>query len=235
MKQYITLLAFFLFAIISFTTLVMPQVQAQTTLADFNPFGSGGIKCIYFTTGTKAQDLPAGCTKDTGLLNRVESLLYLLAPAFAVIGIMFGGYKMMQDGYDAKGDGIKIIKGSIVGLLIVMSAFFIRDLVYTVLNGTFNQQGGQANTINNAGVQAILKLLRTVAYDFLVPIGTPIAVTFVILGGYQLITAGGNAKQIDRGISTIRNAILGFIVIVFAAAIISISQNLFAGLLGTIK
>ena len=218
---------FFIFAV----TVLVPVSQAQT-LKDFNPFAGGGINCLYFFPSNNVQQ---GCTKDTAILNRVEGLMYNLAPAFAVIGVMLGGYNMMQDGYESKGKGLKYIQGSIIGLMVVYSAFFIRDLVYTVLNGTFNSTGATANSINNAGVQSVIKLLRTVAYDILVPIGTPIAVGFVIWGGYLLITAAGDPKRVSKGIDTIRNAVLGFLVIVFAAAIISISQNIFGGLLGTIK
>lgn len=214
------------------STIIAPLSLAQgISIQDFNPFKGGGIACLYYfqTNNTNAK-----CNQETGLLNRIEALLFNLAPAFAVIGIMLGGYNMMQDGYEAKGKGLKYIQGSIIGLLIVYSAFFIRNLVYQVLNGTFNTNGATATTINNVGVQAILKLLRTIAYDILVPIGTPIAVGFVIWGGYLLITAAGDPKKVSQGISAIRNAIVGFLVIVFAAAIISISQNIFAGLLGSI-
>jgi hypothetical protein len=214
-------------------TVLTPMTLAQgISLKDFNPFGSGGISCLYYF---KTGNTNTKCTEETGLLNRIEGLLLNLSPALAVVGIMLGGYNMMQEGYEAKGKGIKLVQGSIVGLLIVVSARFVRDLSFTVLNGTFNASGATASTINNAGVQAILKILRTVAYDILVPIGTPVAVGFVIWGGYQLITAGGDAKKVATGIQAIRNAIIGFLVIVFAAAIISISQNIFGGLLGTIK
>lgn len=210
-----------------------PMVMAQVTLNSFNPFGAGGIKCLYFYQG--GANNPSGCTKDTGLLNRVESLLLSLAPAFAVLGVMYGGYNMMQDGIDVKGKGIKIVQGSIVGLMVIYAAVFIRDLTYTVINGTFNSAGGNANTINNTGVQAILRILRTVAYDILIPVGTPVAVGFVIVGGYMVITAAGDPKKVGTGLNTIRNAIVGFLFIVFSAALVSISQNIFGGFLGTIK
>jgi Type IV secretion system pilin len=217
---------------------------APATLESFNPFASGGIKCLYSfsqTTANKKANVsdPAigkgstgQCTKETGLLNRVESLMFILAPSFAVLGIMLGGYKMMQDGYDSKGEGMKTIRGSIIGLVIVLSAFFVRNLVYTFFNDTFTATD---LTINNEVVQVVVKLLRQIAYEFLIPIGSPIAVGFVIWGGYQLVTAGGDTKKIDSGTKTIRNAIIGFLIIVFAAALVSIAQNLLGSFYGTLN
>jgi Type IV secretion system pilin len=221
----------------------------KTTLDTFNPFGSGGIKCLYAYTGkSKTGTVVDGnigsstnkddpdkqkCTTEQGLLNRVESLLYILAPSFAVIGIMLGGYKMMQDGYDSKGEGMKTIRGAILGLVIVLTAFFVRNLIYTVFNDTFTDPEGV--TIANNSAKVIIEVIKAICYQFLIPIGSPIAVGFVIWGGYQLITAGGDAKKIDAGTKTVRNAIIGFLVIIFAAALVSISQNLLSGFFGTVQ
>jgi Type IV secretion system pilin len=216
------------------------------TLNSFNPFSGDkdGIKCLYYFSGStdpknnisnptiKNGNATGTCTKETGLLNRVESLMFIIAPSFAVLGIMLGGYKMMQDGYDAKGEGMKTIRGSILGMVIILSAFFVRNVVYSFFNSTFT--GGEL-TIASPIVNDIIKILRDICYNVLVPIGSPIAVGFVIWGGYQLITAGGDTKKIDAGTKTIRNAIIGFLVIIFAAAIVSISQNLLAGFYGTLK
>jgi hypothetical protein len=251
MKKLI-LITFGLIILISGLSAGITSNAAGATLNDFNPFGSGGIKCLYFFTGTTGDGSlnkdkianptinngkatgkgDVGCTKETGLLNRVESLMYILAPSFAVIGIMLGGYKMMQDGYDSKGEGMKTIRGSILGMVIVLSAFFVRNVIYTLFNSTFTDT---SLTIASPVVQDIVNILRRIAYDFLIPIGSPIAVGFVIWGGYQLVTAGGDTKKIDAGTKTIRNAIIGFLVIVFAAALVSIAQNLLGSFYGTLK
>jgi Type IV secretion system pilin len=246
MKKLI-LITFGLIILISGFSAGITSNAAGATLSDFNPFSKGGINCLYYfsqttslngstvsdpTLGKDGKDSPNKCTKETGLLNRVESLMFILAPSFAVLGIMLGGYKMMQDGYDSKGEGMKTIRGSIIGLAIVLSAFFVRNIVYTFFNDTFTAKD---LTINNEVVQTIVRLLRQIAYEFLIPIGSPIAVGFVIWGGYLLVTAGGDTKKIDAGTKTIRNAIIGFLVIVFAAALVSIAQNLLGSFYGTLK
>ncbi len=228
MKKILLLLAFSL----AFITFLSSAQGTGITLNDFNPLKGGGITCLYSTSNISAPTAAAtACRPENGLLNRVETLLYLLAPAFAVIGTMIGGYRIMQDGYDSKGSGIKTIKGSILGFVIVLSAFFIRDLVFRVVNGVLVTPSAD---YSNAGVKAIIDLLNTIAYQILVPIGSPIAVGFIIFGGYQLITAGGDPNQVKKGFATIQNAIIGFLVIIFAVVLVSIAQRLAGAFLRTI-
>jgi hypothetical protein len=219
MKQIFIILAL-CFTFLTFAV----SAQGTITLNDFNPLKGGGINCLYSTDRINAPTaVGTNCKPENGLLNRVETILYLLAPAFAVIGTMFGGYKIMQDGYEAKGEGMKAIKGSILGFVIVLSAFFIRDLVFNVINGVLVTPN---TNYTNAGVKVIIDLLNTIAYQILVPIGSPIAVGYVIWGGYKLITAGGDPKQVSSAFATIKNAIIGFLVIIFAVVLVSISQRL---------
>jgi Type IV secretion system pilin len=219
MKQIFLLLALSL----TFLTIAV-SAQSAITLNDFNPLKGGGITCLYSTININAPTAAGvNCKPENGLLNRIETLLYILAPAFAVIGVMVGGYRIMQDGYEAKGEGMKTIKGSILGFIIVLSAFFIRDLVFKVVNGVLVTP---STDYTNAGVKAIIDILNTIAYQILVPIGSPIAVGYIIWGGYKLITAGGDPKQVSSAFATIKNAIIGFLVIIFAVVLVSVSQRL---------
>ena len=49
-----------------------------------------------------------------------------------------------------------------------------------------------------------------------------IAVVFVIIGGYQYITSGGNEEQAEKGKKAIINAIIGLVVVMLAYAIVTI-------------
>jgi hypothetical protein len=237
MIKNIFIFAFIIFAftsIFAFSIEVKAADEKGLNLNSFNPLGNGGIRCIYaYKSAGKPIELAdkTVCTETNSLLNRVEQLLYILAPSFAVIGIMLGGYQIMQDGYESKGEGIKKIKGSIVGLVIVLTAFFVRNIVYTFFNATFNDS---KISIDNKTVDVVVNLIKDICYNILIPIGSPIAVGYVIWGGYLLITAGGDPKKVDQGTKTIKYAIVGFLVIIFAAAIISIAQNLLAGFFKTV-
>src|SRR3989344_5897315 len=49
-----------------------------------------------------------------------------------------------------------------------------------------------------------------------------LAVVFVIIGGYQYITSGGNEEQSEKGKKTLLNAVIGVVVIVMAYVIINV-------------
>ena len=56
-----------------------------------------------------------------------------------------------------------------------------------------------------------------------------LAVVFVIIGGYQYITSGGNEEQSEKGKKTLLNAVIGVVVIVMAYVIINVVINTVSG------
>jgi Type IV secretion system pilin len=226
-KQF--LLSLFLFATFAlFVGAFSVPTQAQT-LKDLNPLGQSGIKCLYYQEGASASINQDCGSKDQGLLNKVEELLFLVAPALAVISLMIGGYKYMQEGYTEKASGLKYIQGAVVGLAVVYSSYFVRNLVFQIVVGTVgtsNTAGVTAINGNNAGVSIIITILNILVYNLLIPVAVPVAVFFLILGGYKLLTAGGNPGAIGKALKTIQNALIGLGIILFSIGIISLAQNL---------
>lgn len=53
-----------------------------------------------------------------------------------------------------------------------------------------------------------------------------IAVVFVIIGGYQYLTSGGNEEQAEKGKKTLINAIIGIVVIVMSYVVINVIVNM---------
>jgi Type IV secretion system pilin len=232
-KQSIIKLAL-IFTIFGFALAISSTIFAQEALTfkSLNPFGAGqGIKCLYAAPASNTN--PPDCTEATGILNRVEGFLLYLAPAFAVIGIMIGGYKYMQEGFQAKASGAKYIEGSIAGLIIVYSAYFVRFLVYRIFigesnNGIFgtNSNGVATQFSNNSGINVIISFLSYIAQNILLPLGVPVAITFLMFGGYQLITAGGNPSKVGKGLKTIQNSLIGLVLVLFAVGIISLVSRI---------
>lgn len=74
----------------------------------------------------------------------------------------------------------------------------------------------------NKTLDAILKDLT----GFAVGLALAIAVLMIIWAGYQMLTAGGDPAQFEKGKKTIAYAVGGIIVILLAAAIIEIIKNL---------
>jgi hypothetical protein len=52
-----------------------------------------------------------------------------------------------------------------------------------------------------------------------------IALGYIILGGYELITAQGNDKSVESGKKTLTNAIIGLVIIILSYVIVSIVIN----------
>ncbi len=55
---------------------------------------------------------------------------------------------------------------------------------------------------------------------FLLALAGIVCVLFLIIGGYQYITSGGNEELASRGKKTLQNAIIGLIVIILSYTII---------------
>ncbi len=81
--------------------------------------------------------------------------------------------------------------------------------------------GSQTLTGSNGLIANVIRLLLLVA--------GALAVVFVIYGGYQYITAGGNEEQAEGGKKTLVNAIIGVVVIILSYVIINVVINTIAG------
>lgn len=62
----------------------------------------------------------------------------------------------------------------------------------------------------------------------LLTISIPIASIMVLVGGFQMMTAGGNPEKFSSGKKTILYAAIGFLVVLMADQVPKILQNLFA-------
>jgi amino acid transporter len=52
-----------------------------------------------------------------------------------------------------------------------------------------------------------------------------ISMAYIILGGYQIATSGGNEDSVKNGRKTLTNAIIGLLVIIFSYIIVSVVIN----------
>ena len=59
----------------------------------------------------------------------------------------------------------------------------------------------------------------------LLQVAGAIAVVFLIIGGFQYITSGGNEEGMEKAKGTIKGAVLGIIVIVLSFSIVVIINN----------
>lgn len=79
-----------------------------------------------------------------------------------------------------------------------------------------------------ADVQAASATLRTgisPLFSTMITIAAILCVLVIIFGGYYYITSAGNPEKLERAKRTLRNAFLGFIVVLAAGSLVAVMQN----------
>ena len=74
------------------------------------------------------------------------------------------------------------------------------------------------------GARDIPELIAAII-RILLMIGGAIAVLFVIIGGYQYLTSGGNEEAAEKGRKTVTNALIGVVVVVLSWVIVNVVVN----------
>lgn len=77
---------------------------------------------------------------------------------------------------------------------------------------------------NQSGSGIVTNLLFGTS-RFLIFIGVAIAVFFIVLAGYKLITANGDESQYKAGMSMLGNAVLGLVFIIISVTIVQLVSS----------
>ena len=125
---------------------------------------------------------------------------------------------------------MKLKLKKIINYILILGGITLPSLVCAQNNGVTQGLvtsgiGGQFGTSGISGSTSLVQLLQNVIEIMLLFAGG-IAVVFVIIGGYQYITSGGNEEQAEKGQKTLTNAIIGVVVIVLSYTIITVIANL---------
>ena len=94
---------------------------------------------------------------------------------------------------------------------------------FCVINGVCvpAPKGNPGGVLGATSVFGLIQLVMTWMLTF----AGIIATIFLIIGGYQYITAAGNEEQSEKGKKTILSAIIGIVVVVLAITIVTIITN----------
>lgn len=65
--------------------------------------------------------------------------------------------------------------------------------------------------------------------NILLSVAGLIAVLFIIIGGFQYITSGGNEELAERGKKNLQNAIIGVVIIILSFVIVRVISNTLSG------
>jgi hypothetical protein len=145
------------------------------------------------------------------ILLQIVLSLQGLAALVAVLVIVWGGYKYFFSGLpNGKADGMDTIYKGVIGLVVTIIA---RPLVI-LINNTI----GSSNDQLTLDPQSIIYILQVFITNFLIPISGALTAFFFILGAYQWLTAGGDSGKVKKGQDSIRNAVVGLIVVILATS-----------------
>ena len=62
-------------------------------------------------------------------------------------------------------------------------------------------------------------MIRSLLSDLLIPISSMVTVFFLVLAAYYWVTSNGESDKIKKASDSVRNSVIGFIVILFAVTI----------------
>lgn len=77
-----------------------------------------------------------------------------------------------------------------------------------------------SNALRNVPSESNFGTLMTTILNWFIGLSGLIAVLMLIIGGWYLLTAGGNDEGLKKGKESIRNAIIGIVVITLSYAVV---------------
>lgn len=78
----------------------------------------------------------------------------------------------------------------------------------------------------SSGATGLVCVVEKLA-DFLLIIGAPLVAIMVLVGGFYMVTSGGDPEKFTTGRKTILYAAIGFVVILLAKGAAAVIQNIF--------
>ncbi len=155
----------------------------------------------------------------TPFVNNLTDFLFGLAAVVTALVIVWGGYKYLFAGLPGEQkDGKDTIRNGVVGLIVVLLARGIADVIKRTINGeaTLTLQ-----------TDPIVNFIKIFLSGFFIPIVSVVTVVFFVLAGYYLITANGNESMVTKGKDAIRNAVIGLIIVLLATTIAQLVVSFF--------
>lgn len=123
-----------------------------------------------------------------------------------------------------------VLLGGLIALMFVQTV--VNAQPATPINPC-NRLGGCLEGINSYNSSdsrtGIVRLIVDVS-RFLIFVGGGVAVFFIVLGGYSMITSNGDSKKFEQGRNTLVYAVIGLVVAVVSVTIVSLIGSIVPGL-----
>ncbi len=182
------------------------------------------ISASVFNGGTIQQGIQAAAgvggisaMSANELMARLIQVILSVVTTLAVLTIVIAGmFLILSIGDEGQKDKAKkIIQYTIIGIIVILLAQVIVDLVFRVFTGDV---GGVRELVTTVVVKLLLTVLNIV---------TTIALLMLVVAGLYLIFSLGDEGQKDKAKKIIQYTIVGLIIILFARVIIIFVNTLF--------
>jgi type IV secretory pathway VirB2 component (pilin) len=151
--------------------------------------------------------------------NIVDKFLIPLAGIVAVLVVIVGGYQFMFSGLpEGQKDGRENIQKGVIGLVVIL----ISRPIVSAVKGTFGSSSDGNITFNLDNGANVLTFLKAVLVNFLIPVASVVALFFLVLGTYYMITSNGNEETYKKGLSGITSSLIGLAVVLLATTIVQL-------------
>jgi len=108
-------------------------------------------------------------------------------------------------------------------LFIALISFVVLNFI--LFNNAVAQNGGGAISLPNPLSCEDLGCVIEKIISKLVELAIPIVVIMVLIGGFQIMIAGGNEEKVKQGKSTIWWAVIGYAIILLADGLVLIIKS----------
>jgi len=144
-----------------------------------------------------------------------DNLLFPLSSVVAVAVIAWGGYQWMFSALpDSKADGIATLRKGIFGLIVVAIAMPLTDAI----SGVFGELSGDEGL--NLDSAPIVDFIQAFLINLFIPASSVVAVFFVVLGGYQMLTSNGDKAKYENGLKSLLYSIYGICTVLLSSTIV---------------
>jgi Type IV secretion system pilin len=171
------------------------------------------------------------------LLAQIVDFLINISTFVAVVVIVIGGYTYFTEGFSGEGKSTKarnLVSGGVLGLIVMLFARPVASLIRDTLKVTYtaknaiSQYSPDGNPISgfDSRIQYVeapfTAVIKAILSDFLIPLSSVATVLFLVFGGWYMLTSSGDQKKYETGLSFVRNAVIGFIVVLLATTIVQL-------------
>lgn len=150
------------------------------------------------------------CASDKALSVRIFRFILNVAPAVAFTVALFASFLLL---IGKEKEGRSWLEKAIIGLVAIFAITTIVGLI---------EQSIQAKNVN-----PITGFATLVVNKFIIPLASIVSLIYFIIGSYKVMFSGDNEAQVKEGWKYMRNAIIGFVIVLLSFSLAQVIINLF--------